>query len=168
MEGAVAKLAGDPATRQASVTCWDPFMDAAPGAHDYPCVISAGWTVRRGRLEAYTEMRANDIWLGVPGDFFCWTQLQVTVANVLGVPPGTYTHYARSLHLYEKDLEKAAGLSECPGPYRADGWAPTFTGLQASSWNEAVVRAKTILAGLPPSEATTGELEMLRRVEKYL
>jgi thymidylate synthase len=37
--------------------------------------------------------------------WFC--ELQEQMAEELGVLPGTYTHFAHSLHLYESDLEVA-------------------------------------------------------------
>lgn len=164
MQGAVDKLLKDPSTRQAHVTCWDPHYDALPGMHDYPCVTSAGWTVRHGALQAFVEMRSNDVWLGTPGDVFAWSQLQLTLAHILGVPAGRYTHYARSLHMYAKDEGKAEAL-------RSDDtwdWEPTFMGLAASTWDEAVVRAKTLLAGVKPSGCTDGEAAMRDRVAKFL
>jgi thymidylate synthase len=163
-EEAVRKLQIDPSTRQASVTCWFPHLDRSPGEHDYPCVISAGWTVRHGHLDAFTEMRSNDAWLGLPGDMFAWTQLQLTIAHILGFPPGTYTHYARSLHLYARDHGKAEDLTQNADP----DWEPSFTGLKADSWLEAVTRAKTLLAGVTPTEATAGEKDMRDRIGKHL
>lgn len=165
MEGAVAKLIKDESTRQASVTCWDPHLDAEPDAHDYPCVISAGWTVRHGQLDAFVEMRSNDVWLGTPGDMFAWTQLQLTIARIVARPPGAYTHYARSLHLYARDHDKAEDL--VPVAEDAD-WEPEFTGLMAGSWHDAVVRAKMLLRGLTPQGASAGEQRMRDRMAKHL
>jgi Thymidylate synthase len=97
----VDKLCQDPETRQAVVTLWDPDRDNDTGHLDYPCTVGFGLRVNHGRLDMWTSMRSNDAWLGLPYDVFQFTQLQLTVANVLGVGVGTYTHFAASLHIYE-------------------------------------------------------------------
>jgi thymidylate synthase len=51
-------------------------------------------------------MRSNDIWLGVPYDYFVFTSLQTKMAMELGVDVGEYTHFAGSLHLYKRDLDR--------------------------------------------------------------
>src|SRR5213595_1649095 len=66
--------------------------------------------IRNEKLELHTHMRANDVWLGVPYDVFAFTQLQQSVARALHRQVGQYVHHATSLHLYERDLERAAKL----------------------------------------------------------
>jgi thymidylate synthase len=100
----VNKLRRDPDTRQAVITLWDPKKDSALGAkRDYPCTVSLGFRlVNQGQpvLELNTLMRSNDVWLGTPYDIFQFTQLQHTVATILGVKTGKYRHTAWSFHLY--------------------------------------------------------------------
>jgi hypothetical protein len=63
--------------------------------------------IRNGKLIQIVSMRSNDVWLGLPLDitqFSIWHQL---AAAYLGVEMGTYIHNANSLHLYERDVEKA-------------------------------------------------------------
>src|SRR5260370_41880706 len=52
-------------------------------------------------------MRSNDAWLGLPYDVFTFTRIQAYVAAAVGVEPGRYTHTVGSLHLYERDWERA-------------------------------------------------------------
>jgi thymidylate synthase len=54
-----------------------------------------------------TYMRSNDLWMGFPNDVFQFTCMQIWLAMRLGVKLGTYTHIAGSLHLYERDYNKA-------------------------------------------------------------
>ena len=54
-----------------------------------------------------TYMRSNDLWMGFPNDVFQFTCMQIYLAMRLGLDLGTYTHIAGSLHLYERDFEKA-------------------------------------------------------------
>jgi len=133
---AVRRLVEDPDTRQAQVVVWDPFSDNEPGLHDYPCTTSLQFLVREGELHMQVHMRSNDFWLGLPYDAFMFTQLQLTVANVLGLEPGAYRHSAASLHIYEKHLEQADALTA-----PASGPLPTY-GIDALSWSMAVDRAR--------------------------
>lgn len=104
------KLDEDHDTRQAVITIWDPAEDNLLGKRDYPCTVALGFRLRRDRLNLSVVMRSNDAWLGVPYDVFQFSQLQWSVAERLGVEPGTYTHTAWSMHLYERDLERAEQL----------------------------------------------------------
>jgi len=52
-------------------------------------------------------MRSNDVWLGMPYDIWCFTCIQILIAQELGVEVGSYIHQPGSLHLYEKNWEKA-------------------------------------------------------------
>ena len=107
---AAQKLIKDDATRQAVVTIWDKDKDNLPGFHDYPCTLSLTFQIRDDKLELHTTMRSNDVWLGLPYDVFQFTQLQCTVANVLGLGYGPYFHHAVSMHLYLYDVVNAMKL----------------------------------------------------------
>lgn len=48
-------------------------------------------------------MRSNDVWLGAAYDFFQFTRVQIAMASVLGIVPGTYSHHVGSLHIYESN-----------------------------------------------------------------
>lgn len=135
LEDAIDKIKADQDTRQAVVTIWDPYKDNLEGHHDYPCTITLGWMIRNKKLEAFTSMRSNDCWLGVPYDFFIFTQLQMTIANILGIEAGPYHHHAWSLHLYEKHWEAASNLNRSSDP------GPPAVGLNAASWPSAAFMA---------------------------
>lgn len=100
----VRKLQSDPDSRQAIVTMWDPTLDNRPGHRDYPCTVAMGFRLRRDRLNLSVLMRSNDVWLGTAYDVFQFTQAQHTIARILDVEVGTYTHTAWSLHMYERDV----------------------------------------------------------------
>lgn len=103
---AVESLAEDPTTRQAHVVVWRP-EDAGSRSRDVPCTVSFGFHVRDGRLSMQTHMRSNDAFLGVPYDLWMFTRLQMVVAGSLGLPLGDYTHHVDSMHIYERDAERA-------------------------------------------------------------
>lgn len=109
----VAKLKLEPYTRQAVITLWHPQLDNEGGKLDYPCTVALGFSRSNlDRLDMRVAMRSNDAWLGVPYDMFQFTQLQLTLCNVLNVLPGTYTHTAWSMHLYHEHVDESYGVAE--------------------------------------------------------
>lgn len=104
------KLKKDPDSRQAVITLWDPPLDNDAGHPDYPCTVMLHFIIRHDRLQLHTTMRSNDVWWGLAYDAFQFTQLQLTLANALGVLAGEYHHHATSLHLYERDTEAIENL----------------------------------------------------------
>ncbi len=120
------RLRRTPDTRQAVITIWDPEVDTEEGHLDYPCTVALGFSLSqtlgdnpRDVLNMRVTMRSNDAWLGLPYDMFQFTQLQYTLANILDVYPGRYTHVAWSLHIYDRDHAKIHQVTP-PATYRAD------------------------------------------------
>jgi hypothetical protein len=74
-------------------------------------------------------MRSNDVWLGAAYDFFQFTRVQLAIASVLGIEPGTYNHHVGSLHIYEQHYEVAESLKYTD----IKNEIPAITG---RSWNE--------------------------------
>lgn len=138
------KLTADPDTRQAIITLWQPDVDNEMGHKDYPCTIALGFSIRRGRLELDVTMRSNDVWRGLPYDIFQFTQLQHTVANLLGRQVGPYRHHTYSLHLYDDDVDRASVIA-----YRDDQPNLRFhpTGFTNNSLAAVMQRAKWIAEG---------------------
>lgn len=106
----VRKLQEDPDTRQAIVSLWHGALDNVEGKKDYPCTLTLGFSTVNDKIELDVTMRSNDVWRGLPYDIFQFTQLQLTVANVLGRHPGAYRHHAYSLHLYADDEHDALNV----------------------------------------------------------
>lgn len=158
-----AKLRADSSTRQAVATPWRHEMDAASGEYAYPCTLSLGYFIRGHALEAYTVMRSNDAWLGLPYDVFQFTQMQITLAGALGLEVGMYTHHAWSLHVYLRDLEKVGKLHPNNSAFN-----PRFLGVTGSTWEEAADRALQILRGTEPVLANSSELEYLKVTREVL
>lgn len=101
----VRRLSADKDTRQALLTIWDPALDAhVDGLKDYPCTTVLHFMIRKDRLVLHTTMRSNDVYWGLTYDAFQFTQLQLTVANALGLEAGPYYHHVNSLHIYERDF----------------------------------------------------------------
>lgn len=98
-------LRRDQASRRAVLYFNDthsPVFHLEPGCRDAPCAASLQFLARGGRLDAIVHMRSNDAIWGLPYDVFLFTFLQELMSIQLGLPLGTYTHFAGSMHIYSK------------------------------------------------------------------
>lgn len=114
----------DPDTRQAVVQIYEQ-RDAGAVTKDTPCTLGFQFLARGGRLHAVVTMRSNDVWLGLPYDFFNFTQLQATMAAEVGMPAGPITVNVGSSHLYEQHWEPAKGVLD--DPYRVSMRSPDLS-----------------------------------------
>jgi Thymidylate synthase len=179
-------LSGDPDTRQAVVSVWDHRTSQSAGeVQDTPCTVSMQFRIRRDSLEMTVIMRSSDAWLGIPYDWFMFTRLQMTMAWALSLPCGSFTFFAGSLHLYERDAGKARGIYRngtgtsavqppaltCPpaGTYEAAGMTPAsrMGCAQAAARGVVIDRAmpgqsgaadfyRDIVPALPPGHVLCG------------
>jgi thymidylate synthase len=74
---------------------------------DVPCTTTMQFHRRGGILHMSVTMRSNDAYLGLPHDVFCFTMLQELVAAELDLELGEYIHMVGSMHLYDRDKDKA-------------------------------------------------------------
>jgi thymidylate synthase len=133
----IDRLKADPDTRQAVVTIWNPQYDLQHMKRDYPCTILHQFRIRNNKLNMSVYMRSNDVWLGAAYDFFQFTRVQLAMASVLGIEPGTYNHHVGSLHIYEQHYESANNLKHTEETVSI----PYFTG---RTWNE--IKSGSLLA----------------------
>lgn len=151
------KIQKDVNTRQAVITLWDPSLDNQVFKSDYPCTLALQFRVFKNRLCMMTTMRSNDAWLGLPYDMFQFTQLQLTLANSLGIEPGPYTHFVGSMHLYITNANAAMELIRSASTTLPDVSHPsTGIGLPNRPIYEAMDRARRIAAE-DPIEFTASE-----------
>lgn len=133
-EVVVDRLKKDPDTRQAVVTIWDPKFDMLRDKRDYPCTVLHQFRIRDNKLNMSVYMRSNDVWLGAAYDFFQFTRVQLAIASVLGIEPGTYNHHVGSLHIYEQHYAAADKLTKTDNyiavPY-----------IQGTTWQEIKTQA---------------------------
>jgi hypothetical protein len=112
---ALRALFNDEDTRQAVIPLWRPDELVVSSA-DVPCTMDLGFSIRDGRLDMSVVMRSNDIFWGVPYDVWMFTSAQRAMAFALGLPTGTYTHTAWSLHAYvDRDLDALNALHPYDG-----------------------------------------------------
>lgn len=104
-------LKKDPDTRQAVMTIFTPNPEPSK---DIPCTLSLQVLERHGRLNGIVTMRSNDLWLGLPHDFFNFSQIVNGLAGEIGAEPGSMTLQAGSSHIYERDFLKVEALLAVP------------------------------------------------------
>ena len=93
-------------SRQAVIQLFD-APDIVGDHGDVPCTCTLQFASRGGKLHLFTNMRSNDVFLGLPHDVFCFTMLQEIMARTLSIELGTYKHAVGSLHLYDQDVKGA-------------------------------------------------------------
>lgn len=125
----IERLKTDPDTRQAVVTIWNPELDLLPSKRDYPCTILHQFRIRNNRLNMSVYMRSNDVWLGAAYDWFQFTRVQLAMASVLGIEPGSYAHHVGSLHIYEQHYDAAERL-------RHTDKTPPIPYITGATWEE--------------------------------
>ena len=101
----VELLKADPESRRAKININIPNEHVIETL-DEPCTMSLHFMIRNGKLNCTAIMRSNDIWFGFPYDVAFFTEVQKMIAERLHVGWGTYTHFAVSLHVYDRDLDK--------------------------------------------------------------
>lgn len=113
----IDKLKANPHDRQAVIHIKE--ADNKP-TKDTPCTCLIQFTVFKGKLNAHTYMRSNDIWLGLPYDMAFFTSLLHIVSNATGIPVGEYVHTVGDLHLYEKHWNKDVSYTVLKDEYKLD------------------------------------------------
>lgn len=172
----IRRLSADKDTRQALLTIWDPAQDAhVDGLKDYPCTTVLHFMIRNDRLILHTTMRSNDVYWGLTYDAFQFTQLQLTIADALGIEAGPYYHHANSLHVYERDFAAidSIGILVDNPCQRQPEWLrglPGYADDAAEGFEVAASTARDILTGAAASWVHTGPaedwyIEMLRKYQ---
>ena len=96
-----------PFSRQAVASIWGP---SPTESRDIPCTLNLQWLIRNDAVNCTINMRSSDAWLGLPYDFFNFSQLTNIVSNSFNLPVGSITINLASSHLYEKHWELADSL----------------------------------------------------------
>lgn len=170
----IERLRRDPDTRQAIITLWNPEYDGVGGKKDHPCTTAFNFRIRGDRLNMTTFMRSNDCIMGYTYDIYQFAMVQGTVANVLGLKVGTYTHHAASFHIYEQHWDMASKMLSDGDVWPNIANVPAF-GCGVDTWEEAreeardvwhVVRSvKPVTAIRTPDQAYLAHSLMERKLE---
>lgn len=148
----VRTLTKDPDSRQAVVTLWDPGVDTLADKKDYPCTVALQFLIRDDQLICVTDMRSNDVWLGLAYDLFQFGQLQWTIANMLQCAVGYLVHRPVSLHAYEHNWESIENLK--PPDYPSDEYFgfPSFSRAAAIGHGHTVETHRGLREGTTKTE----------------
>ena len=107
LDNVVAMLKQNPKTRQAAISIYDAKeINEGYYQHDTPCTYAIQFTIVGQKLNTCVTMRSNDLWYGFCNDQYCFSRLQLLVANELNIEIGTYYHFAHNLHLYNNIIDK--------------------------------------------------------------
>ena len=110
LDNIIAMLKTNPKTRQAAISIYDAKeINYGNYTHDTPCTYAVQFTILNNKLNMCVTMRSNDLLFGFCNDQYCFSQLQIMVADKLNIPVGTYYHFAHNLHLYNNIIEKVYG-----------------------------------------------------------
>ena len=101
----VDMLKKNPNTRQATISIFD-GKEREKYDKDTPCTYAIQFTILNNKLNMCVTMRSNDLWYGFCNDQYCFSKLQLMVADKLGIRLGEYYHFAHNLHLYNNIIEK--------------------------------------------------------------
>ncbi|MFY0479537.1 thymidylate synthase [Achromobacter marplatensis] len=110
IEAAIDELTSSPASRRVVMTLYAP-EDLGLDSKDIPCNTQVTLRRVRGRLEMTVFNRSNDLWLGVPYNWFVFRVLQHLIADRLGIACGVQRHVSSYVHLYESDLIAATRVA---------------------------------------------------------
>ncbi len=97
-------------SRQSVVCMWNALdlLHAFRGdKSDLPCTLNWQFMNREGALHMTCTMRSQDAWLGMPYDIFTNAMILRLLATELNLKVGIYTHNVGSLHLYQRNWERA-------------------------------------------------------------
>lgn len=98
-------LRDDRDSRQGVLSIWAP--DTKRDTKDTPCTLSLQFLIRNACLHLVVNMRSSDAWLGLPNDFYVFSQLQNEMACEVDEAVGGLTMNLGSSHLYETNFEAA-------------------------------------------------------------
>jgi thymidylate synthase len=95
-------------TRRSIISIYDSGIDSGVETKDLPCNNLIHFLVCDGKLNMNVVSRSSDVIWGLFGiNIAEWTFLQEYVAQMVGVPVGTYTHFTSNLHIYDATGKQA-------------------------------------------------------------
>jgi hypothetical protein len=104
--------------RRGSRTCLIDFGDGFKSR----CIMSWLFTVRDGGVDAYNNVRSNDLLLGMPNDLIDVRLCQLIIAASTGMGIGHITHQASLIQVYKRDVAGRDHVHALTG--LRTGWHP--------------------------------------------
>jgi thymidylate synthase len=101
----VEKLRKKPHSRRAVATVWK-LQDL--NSENPPCLTHIYWNVQDGMLYQTAHFRSHEAYIAWLMNLYALCALQMQMAITLKLKPGPMTCISHSLHLYRRDIKKAA------------------------------------------------------------
>ena len=102
----IGELKRNPDTRRAVIVirAESDYISESPA-----CLQILQYLIRNGKLHCKAIFRSNDLAKATFMNAYALVMLQKKIADAVGVPVGSYTHRANSLHVYENDYDMFEG-----------------------------------------------------------
>ncbi|ATX67079.1 thymidylate synthase [Roseinatronobacter bogoriensis] len=111
----VRLIAENPDSRRMIVSAWNP--PDVPDMALPPCHTLWQARVLGGKLHLQLYQRSADMFLGVPFNIASYALLQMMLAKVAGLEPGTFVHSMGDAHIYSNHMEQVrTQLARKPKP----------------------------------------------------
>jgi hypothetical protein len=153
IEAAIKELTANPQSRRVVMSLYAP-SDLGLNSKDIPCNTQVALRRVRGRLEMTVSNRSNDLWLGVPYNWFVFRVLQHLVAARLGIACGIQRHVSSCLHLYETNAAAASRVADINREANLDREETQLAGLDVPG----LLRDASALADLSFDTLTSSQL----------
>jgi len=102
-------LKKDKTTRRATIIFYNPKKDSFLFKKEVPGLIMMNFNIRKGKINATTLIRSNDLFFGWPANIYQTFTLLRYISKKLNIPIGTITTISISAHIFEdqfEDIEK--------------------------------------------------------------
>ena len=111
----VRLITENPDSRRMIVSAWNP--PDVPDMALPPCHTLWQARVLGGKLHLQLYQRSADMFLGVPFNIASYALLQIMLAKVTGLEPGTFVHTMGDAHIYSNHMEQVrTQLTRRPKP----------------------------------------------------
>ena len=103
----IQELQVNPDSRRAVISLYD-GKEHSTYKLDTPCTLAINFYIEDKKLNMSVMMRSNDLVFGFCNDQYCFSKLQMLIAEKLNIEVGTYYHFATNMHIYQRhfDLKK--------------------------------------------------------------
>lgn len=112
LSGVIATLREDSNSRRAAISIYQPTDSIRHTSNDIPCAFGMFFHAREGSLHTQLVIRSNNAIMLLPFNLFEFSLLAEMVASECGLEMGPFSHYAASMHIYEKNKDLAEKISK--------------------------------------------------------
>ncbi|WP_269584428.1 thymidylate synthase [Roseibium sp. Sym1] len=114
LQGVIARLKEDKNSRRAAIAIYQP-TDTVRNSNDIPCAFGMFFHIRNEKLHTQVIMRSNNATTLLPFNIFEFSLLAEVVAAECNVDMAQLSHYAASMHVYEKMRELSEKIVSAGG-----------------------------------------------------